>query len=228
MVKLLTTNAKLLTAIDYGYMALGAQLLPGNKSGKEFCHDRGACFATCLDESGRGNMPNVKNARLWRSNLWNDHPTAYIDFMHAELYALERDAEKQHLKPACRLNTFSDIPWEDEAPSLFRDHPGVQFYDYTKSPDRARMGRKGLMPPNYDLTYSWSEKATGQFGSMHLKHGGKIAIVGRDHDSIPQWMSRMGELVNGDEHDLIFLHPPGSVQVLTPKGKLKKNQTNFA
>lgn len=228
MVKLLTTNAKLLTAIDWGYIALGAQLLPGNKSGAEFCDDRGACFATCIETTGRGNMPNVKNARMVRSRLWIENPDQYIYTMHDELDALERDAAKQGLLPAARLNTLSDLPWEELAPTLFSEHPNIQFYDYTKSAKRARMGRKGLMPDNYDLTYSWSEKADGRFGSMHLRHGGKIAIVGRDRDSIPQWMSRAGQLVNGDEHDLIFLHPPGSVQVLTPKGKLKKHQTNFA
>ena len=43
---ILTSNYKLDKCVAHGWLARGIQLLPGNKSGKELCLYRGACFAT--------------------------------------------------------------------------------------------------------------------------------------------------------------------------------------
>jgi len=236
MVKLLTSNAKLEKCLEFGYLARGLQLLPGNKSGREFCPDRGACFATCLDTSGMGSFPGVKSARLERSKMFNQDRKIFLHLLNHELESLESTAHKRGLKPAARLNTFSDLPWEEFARTVFADHPGVQFYDYTKSRERAaRSLRDSTWPSNYDLTFSWSEKATHQFGTHYLKGGGRIAVVGRLKEDpphsprvvIPRFMRSHGQ-VDGDEHDLTFIQPKGCVLVLSPKGKLTQQQTRFA
>ncbi len=231
--QLLTTNSKLAKGECYGYIVRGLQLLPGNKSGKELCPHRGACFATCLDTAGHGRFPGVADARYVRARLWIEHPDAFVSLLRTELEAFQRQAQRRDMLVAIRLNVISDVSWEQECRGLFADFPDVQFYDYTKNPARARHARQfsraryGFIPPNYDLTYSWSEQASPHFASMHLKHGGRIAFVRREGNDVPPFIQR-AQQVDGDEHDLTFLHPPGSVLVLSPKGKLASKRTRFA
>lgn len=229
--KLLTPTAKMMHAPE-GWTNLGVQLLPGNKSGIELCPDRGACLATCLESSGHGKQAVVRRARELRSRLWAESKPLFIEALLDELQSLQRRKADGWI--AIRLNAFSDIAWEDEAPELFAAFPRVQFYDYTKSTSRARRSRGNTSlwwPGNYDLTYSWSEKASGPFGAMHLRQGGKIAIVHRggwwEPETLPKWM-QSHHLADGDQHDLTFLHQPGSILMLSPKGKLKARRTKFA
>ena len=51
---------------------------------------------------------------------------------------------------AVRPNVLSDIPWERVYSDMFETFYDVQFYDYTKRPNR-------VVPANYDLTFSRSE-----------------------------------------------------------------------
>ncbi len=232
--EILTGNFKLAKARKQGWLARGISLLPGNKSGIELCPDRGACFATCIESSGHGTMPNVTRARMERARFFADHQDAFITLLHIDIERLVHSAKALKLRPACRLNVISDIAWEVVAPDLFTSFPEVQFYDYTKSPERARAHRRGDFTPGYDLTYSWSEKASHQFGMAHLNGGGKIAIVSRyspiERYDLPNWLRQLNSqrFVDGDEHDLTFLHPPGSVIVLSVKGKLRSKRTKFA
>ena len=236
---LLTSNAKLEKgSAGLGYLAMGVQLAPGNLSGRELCPHRGACFATCLFSAGHGKFASVHNARLERAKLWNEHPKAFLALLDMELGKLSERAERRHLQAAVRLNVFSDIAWEAVAPDLFTSHPSIQFYDYTKWTYRAQRSRPQAgaigWPANYDLTYSWSESSTYQWGRAHLTRGGKIAYVSREfHESgsdakdVPKWMIRHGGWQDGDEHDLTFLHPHGSILYLRPKGELKTKRTPF-
>jgi hypothetical protein len=226
MTDLLTTNAKLVKGSSLGWLGTGLSLLPGNKSGTEFCHNRGKCFATCLDTAGHGNLPNVRAARMWRSRLFVDEPADFFQLLTGELLQHRERAKRRGFKPAVRLNVLSDIPWELLAPVLFERFKDIQFYDYTKSIERASLSLRGAWPRNYILTYSWNEKADARQTHTLLRRGGRVAAVSRDngHD-LPFWMKPQ---VDGDKHDFIFLHPPGAVQVLTPKGKLKHKETAFA
>lgn len=229
--EILTSNQKMAKSRSQGWLSRGISLLPGRKSGIELCPDRGACYLTCIESSGHGIMPNVIRARMERARFFKDHQHAFITLLHIDIERLVHAAEVFKLRAACRLNVISDIAWEHVAPDLFTSFPEVQFYDYTKSPERARAHRLGDFPAGYDLTYSWSEKATHQFGYAHLAGGGKIAIVSRKGGAdMPTWMlvKSSGNVVDGDEHDLTFIHPPGSVLVLSPKGNLRAKRTKFA
>lgn len=227
MPDLLTSNHKLDMATAHGWLAKGVSLLPGRKSGREFCPHRGACFRTCLDTAGHGASPVVEAARLWRSKLWIEAPEAYLGLLDREVGRHAEAAERRSLRACVRLNVFSDIAWEEEAPDLFHSYPSVQFYDYTKSPERARASLRPGWPPNYDLTYSWSENTTPWFASRFLRDGGRVAYVHREGSDMPPVIQR-ADHVDGDEHDLNFIHRPGVVQLLKPKGKLHTQHTRFA
>ena len=228
MPSLLTTNSKLAKSRDHGHLSAGLEFLPGNKSGAEMCPHRGACFATCIDGAGFGNIPRTKQARLRRASHYIEDPTDFLAILSAEITIHAATAQHLALIPTVRLNVFSDLPWEEIAPNLFPRFPAVQFLDYTKSPDRARAALRPGWPPNYHLLYSWNEKATNQFGTAHLRAGGNIAAVTREHGAdLPTWMQKAPQ-VDGDAHDLIHLHAPGSILQLTPKANLKHNRTQFA
>jgi hypothetical protein len=112
--------------------------------------------------------------------------------------------------------------------NIFERFPNLQFYDYTKIPNR----RRALDIPNYHLTFSYSnviefvpyvQKAIDTYGDRV-----NIAVVFSDmSDAIARGSFLNRPLINGDEHDLRFLDPPGCVVALKAKGKAKKDKTGF-
>jgi hypothetical protein len=225
--KLLASNNKLRKqAADLGYHVLGLSLLPGDKSGRELCPYRGRCFDTCLDTAGRGATPAVQQARALRSALFLEAPRVFLAQLDTELSNMERSAKRRGLAPAVRLNVISDVAWERKAPGLFRDHPTIQFYDYTKAPGRAwralrkrRGEHEPRWPGNYDLTYSWSEEADPEWTAQYLNLGGRVSYA-----PFAPWPTSLDAYprVDGDAHDLTFLHDPGVVLTLEAKGRLRR------
>lgn len=109
------------------------------------------CKGACLDHQGMGGVfASIALARQARTIAWNEYRSWFIDKLHCEIEQAEFDANKVGNRLACRLNVFSDIPWERFG--IIDAHPNVAFYDYTKLPNRA-----GLLRPNYWLTLSRSE-----------------------------------------------------------------------
>jgi len=127
------------------------------------------CIKSCLVWSGR-NVANPYNMMLKqaRTTALMMEPDAFGRILF--------EACKRHLGtgrreriPMVRLNVYSDIPWELVYPALFSELPELQFYDYTKVPDRRP-------PSNYDLTFSYSgrneKRLVRELGSRR-----KVAVV---------------------------------------------------
>lgn len=199
------------------------------------------CRRTCIYETGMGSQPNVRTARERRRMLFDDYRASDYAWIHEfrvqlylELDALQRKAAKRGLRVAVRLNATSDIAWERVLPEVFEDHPDIQFYDYTKWPAISR----SLLPANYHITFSWRDDMSEDEQREILACGGTLAVpfapdpgtwtllarsyspavADREMAKLPsKYLS--APVVNGDEHDLIFLHPPGSVIGLRFKGK---------
>jgi hypothetical protein len=216
---LLSTNYKTELSKALGWLTYALQLAPGKISGHEVCPWRGSCFFTCVYGSGHGQHKRVKGARIRRTKLLFEETTRFEEELRSDLVQLRGIARRRDVKPACRPNAFSDVSWEVVMPWIFKDFPEVQFYDYTKGFDRMEEWAAGEMPANYHLTYSWSEKSPGEAVDL-TNRGWNVAVASHtkpDHRHV----------VNGDEHDLTFLHPPGSLLWLKPKGKAIKNPTAF-
>ena len=133
-------------------------------------------------------------------------------------------AERRGRKLAVRLNGTSDLPWESYpvndprylAPNLMCAFPNVQFYDYTKNPIRMRRFLIQLdWPSNYHLTFSRSETNDADVASLQAA-GATVAIVATADAG-----------VDGNAHDLTFLHPNGSTLWLTPKGPARGDESGF-
>lgn len=107
----------------------------------------GFCWEYCLNTSGRSKFPNVQKSRIEKTKLFYENRDAFVLKLSREIENLQKRGERNGKPCAVRLNGTSDIKWENIAPSLFSDFPEVNFYDYTKVPNRQT-------PENYHLTYS--------------------------------------------------------------------------
>jgi len=84
-----------------------------------------------------------------------------------------------------RMNVLSDIrwdsmplPWPDgKLETIMARFPDIQFYDYTKNPNRIldQLNGAARWPKNYYLTFSWSE-INADFAFHVLDRGGCVAM----------------------------------------------------
>ena len=127
------------------------------------------------------------------------------------------------LVPCVRLNGTSDLPWEriavnDNGQTILALFPDVQFYDYTKVPNRRNL------PANYHLTFSLAESNLSD-ATSELANGRSVAVVFR-HKALPE--SYLGhKVVNGDETDLRFLDASAVIVGLYAKGRAKRDTSGF-
>jgi len=140
--------------------------------------------------------------------------------LELEISAFIRKAEAKGYVPAIRLNGTSDIRWENVkvggAPNIFARFPNVQFYDYTKVPNRP------MDIPNYHLTFSLAESNESD-ALAELGRGLNVAIV---FDTVPaEYLGR--RVIDGDESDLRFLDPAGAIVGLYAKGDARRDRSGF-
>jgi hypothetical protein len=180
---ILGTNYKL--SKRYGaaanYLITGLTMAPGTISGHEVCPWKGHCFRSCvLQYAGRRvqNGPRQKALRITR--MFFDDRKAFMKQLDKEISAHVRNANRDKLIPLIRLNTASDLNWN----ATIRKHPDCRFHDYTKSARRFRQYLDRLLPPNYDLVFSATEKSTDRQLAHYLDRGGNIAKV-RNIEYIP-------------------------------------------
>ena len=221
------TNAKTVKGQARGYMTAILYLAPANLSGYEVCPKRTAgCTAACLNSAGRGAFSNVQKARIAKTKFFFENRSAFMVQLVKEIRAFLRKALLKNLTPVIRLNGTSDIPWERIPvaaetmvyPNLMTMFDFVQFYDYTK-----RTNRKGL-PSNYHLTFSLAED--NDLDALNVATSGtNIAVVFRTAQFPAFYMGL--PVIDGDQTDLRFLDPAGSVIGLKAKGRAKKDTSGF-
>lgn len=183
------------------------------------------CFKGCLRFAGR--LPMAKAARKRRDELFTTNRYAFWCELRHELLLLTKRAFKRGLKACCRINGLSDWPlWKyDEFWALVAEFPTVQFYDYTK--DKEHPGLQ-VRTRRYHMTYSFKGEPPVK-GVYHevlfcrelLAEGGNVAVVFEAGFDLPETWQGF-PVVDGDQHDLTFLHPPGTVIGLKAKGKARK------
>ncbi len=213
-----TSNFKLAKSAKKGYRTLGLSLAHSKTSGDyNVCrYSTPVCEASCVADAGNGNYPKVKKARALKTKFLAEDPSAFISLLVAEI----DEWVAKHGDVAVRLNTFSDIPWEEVAPELFtRWGSKVTFYDYTKWPVSAR-------PDNddYDLTRSASERTTDAQIKEWLDDGARVAVCIdiKRTDAAPATF--LGHpCIDGDTSDARFLEDKGTVVLLRPKGSARIN-----
>lgn len=209
-----------------GYDTLVLHLAPASVSGFNVCPDSTpGCREACLNTAGRGFMAPIQAARIRRTRAFFADRPAFMRQLAHEIRLASARAHRSGRNLAVRLNGTSDLPWEritcDEwRGSLMDLFPHIQFYDYTKSLARALAFRKSTTwPQNYHLTFSMSE-CNAHDAAVALESGCSVVVVASfPHDPTAE--------VNGDSHDLRFLNPPGSMILLKPKGRAKRDTSGF-
>lgn len=191
-------------------------------------------------------------ARILRTLWFQKNREGFMFKLIEEILKAKQFAAAKGVDLAIRLNVFSDIVWErqrvqleplkvamlqqlepgfeDRLPptkkggvpltDLFRLFPEVQFYDYTKIPHR--MAASWHLPPNYHLTFSRCEDNDHLIPDI-LDAGGTVTVVIDPPTNTSPWH----QVIDGDEHDLRYLDPPGSIIVLKPKGSLQNSGSPF-
>lgn len=216
-------NAKTTKGENLGYLTGILYLAPSTiVKGINTCPmASNGCKKACLYSAGRGRFNNVQEARIKKTELFRDNKKEFFNKLIKSIHALVRKAKRENLVPCIRLNGTSDIMWEsykvDGKNNIFQLFPDIQFYDYTKIPNRKISNYK-----NYHLTFSRSE-SNENIAIDQLGQGYNVAMV---FNSLPDFY-RGFEVISGDNHDLRFLDKKNTIVGLIPKGQAKKDLSGF-
>ena len=220
-------NPKTVKGQKYGVRTAVLYLSPAKSSGVNLCAMavEAACIDACLNTAGRGAMSSVQMSRLRKTLFMLQYWDEFLEMLIDEMAVHARYCRKHGYKAAVRLNGTTDIRWELkiwQTMVLFHQVYDVQFYDYTKIPNR-------LVPDAsiYDLTFSYSgvEKYQRHVETARAM-GMRLAVVFRYRTQIPKSFLGM-DVVDGDDSDLRFLEPQGVVSALYAKGKAVHDTTGF-
>ncbi len=225
-----TQNAKTIKGEQLGYTTYILYMSPQkqNTMGKNICPKATAgCAAACLFTAGRGKFSNVMKGRLNKTEYFLRDKA---NFMNDVAKEIAKGVKKHGAdKMSVRLNGTSDIPYENIPVGGFKNimemFPDVQFYDYTKVFKRLTKE----LPKNYHLTFSRAETVENQKEvDIALSLGFNVASVFaiKNETELPAEYKGV-KVINGDEHDLTFLHGNGVIVGLKAKGEAKKDDTGF-
>ena len=201
-----------------GYRTGVLYLAPHYQSGFNVCPKASpGCSEACLYTAGRGAMTSVQLGRLRKTRFLMECRNDALSILRADITKLIRYCDRHGMKPAVRLNGTSDLPWQSKnfgaLPEIF---PDVQFYGYTKILKNLRT------QSNYHQTFSLSEDNAAD-ARKALEMGYNIAVV---FDELPDTFWGR-PVVDGDKHDLTFLHPAGTVIGLKAKGAARRDTSGF-
>jgi len=244
-------NPKIAKGLKKGFMTFILHLAPAKLSGYEVCPMRSAgCTAACLNTAGRGGMiagrgplthedvasglvNTVQAARIRRTKRFFEDRQNFLTDLVWDIRKAVRWSEKHGLTPVFRLNGTSDLRWEtlgvasEGGRRIFDVFPDVQFYDYTKLPNRKHI------PANYDLTFSLADGNAAQADAA-LNNGMRVAAVFRTVERVRSYIDTGFELaglpvpvIDGDDSDLRFLEPQGVIVGLYAKGRAKTDTSGF-
>jgi hypothetical protein len=243
------TNAKTVKGQRKGYMTAVLYLSPASLSGTNLCPlaEVAGCDVTCLNTAGRGGIskgsatftgPNgddipdnaVQRARLRRTLLFLSDRERFMAQLIVEIRAAREMAVRRGLTLVVRLNGTSDIRWEDiraypvTSATIFDVFGDLQFYDYTKIPNR----RRALDVPNYHLTFSYSDRP--EFAPIVAQairtYGTGVNFAGVFKGEIPDYFLGR-KVISGDDHDLRFIDAPNRFVALKAKGRAKRDTSGF-
>ena len=223
MKNILSINADSKTSkgVKKGFLTGILYLAPSDISGHDVCPmaKHAQCREACLYTAGRGKFSNVQKARIHKTHRFIYEREYFMIDLEYSIRALIRKAEREGLTPLVRLNGTSDIVWENiifkkYGCNIFEVFPDVQFYDYTKDPERVEL-------PNYHLTFSYSQasKARVNHYKQAIQRGQSIAfpVIASEFEQA----CALPDCYSMDETDLRFLDNAGKYGIL--KAKMTEN-----
>jgi hypothetical protein len=220
-----------------GYLTAILHLSPYTVAGvKNMCPAATpGCIAGCLNLAGRGGMlhkdtgtNSIQEARKRKTIAFADDKQAFVKDLMKEIEKFLTQSLKRDLIPCVRLNGTSDVAWESikvDGKNIMEHFPKVQFYDYTKMPNRKNL------PKNYHLTFSLAENNEVR-AAVAVNNGMNVAVVfsTKKNKPLPSTYEIGGKkmkVVDGDETDLRFIDPKHVIVGLRAKGRAKKDTSGF-
>ena len=214
---------KMHKGLKFGWRTAVLHLAPSKLSSRNVCPSASPeCIKACLNTAGRGQMNNVQQARLRKTEFFHKNRSGFLWQLSQEIQLLKGRAKKAGHKFAIRLNGTSDLSWERfrhiDGQTLMQVHPDVQFYDYTKVYNRLTRDIK-----NYYMIFSYS--GTNKLYCMEALHRGyNVAVVFGQKLPVRFWRHKV---FDGDNHDLRFNDPGHRIIGLRAKGRARSEQNAF-
>lgn len=188
-------------------------LSASKNAGKDLCsYASTGCRLACLVESGhrliekRSGKDKINIARIVKSWITIYRKDLAETVLCDEIKLAKKRAHKNGSKFAVRLNGTSDLDFS----KVYNAFSDVQFYDYTKDPNRIEL-------PNYHLTFSYANNAKSRIKhyKQALSRGQSIAfpVVSTD---VNQALS-LADTYDMDKTDLRFLDSKGKYGILKAK-----------
>jgi len=184
----------------------GIYLAPAKQSGYNVCpYSTPECRLGCLNTSGRAGMEilagktKTHDCRVNKVKLFYEHPEFFMAWLIAEMKSHKTKAIADGYGFSARLNCTSDIDWQNvrvNGQNIFEIFPDVQFYDYTKNPNKFKN-----LPLNYHLTLSYTGR-NWKLCKQALEMGYNVAMIFNttNENHIPA-MYNGYKVVNGDITD---------------------------
>ena len=201
-------TTKHIKSIEYNELVYTIYLAPADSSGYEVCPLRNIeCTDLCLNESGMNRMSMndelINRSRIKKTQLFFENREYFVKWMVYEIELTKLKAEKLGMSFSVRINNTSDI----NPLSFYLDvngkklnvldlFPDVQFYDYTKVPNRMKLM---MLYPNYDLTFSYDGHNKETCLRM-LENNVRVAVV---FDKLPETLWGY-KVIDGDLYDMRY------------------------
>ena len=218
-------------AFKYDELTYSLYLAPAKMSGYEVCPMRTKeCTKLCLNESGMNTMnmngDKINQSRIKKTKLFFEHREFFVNWMIDEIYSTWQKSINLGYKFSVRLNNTSDITpesfytiYKGERRNILEIFSMVQFYDYTKVPNRTELLKKYK---NYDLTFSYSGHNLNECHTM-LSNNIRVAVV---FNKVPtEFWGR--KVIDGDLYDMRYKDKKNVIVGLKYKrvrNKLTKNK----
>ena len=192
---------------------------------KENNPNKSNCSAVCVGSNGKAQQfPDIMKARIKKTKRFFEDKNNFMAELVVEIAKAIIKSESKNITPTFRLNSYSDIRWESVKVNKFGNNtifelfPDIQFYDYTKIPDR-------ITPFNYALTYShW-----GKWGATNnaMKQGQNVAMVfdAKKTEELPKTFNGRS-VVDGDKTDLRTPQNDGLNAIVGLRAKMSRANIN--
>jgi hypothetical protein len=217
-------------AYKYQEMVYTIYLAPAKSSGYEVCPGRTKeCTTACLSQSGRNIMDQgreiINGSRIKKTRLFFENRQFLVSWIIDEIKSAKAKAARDGYRFSVRLNNTSDISPEEfyiiqdgTKINLLEYFPDVQFYDYTKVPERVQLL---LKYDNYDLTFSYTGRNWDICQQM-INQGIRVAAV---FNKVPEEYIGL-PVIDGDKYDMRYLDPQKCIVGLKYKKVRTKLETN--
>lgn len=204
----------------FGYYTSVMYLAPARLSGFEVCGGRSnECTKGCLSHKS-GHLAFHQAASIFKTWWYFTDRQSFNDAVLAELVSAHNKARRKGFSLAIRMNGTSDIPFK--AVYNWAEENAVQCYEYTKLRSVIAKHIHGI--DNVHRTFSIDERHSSfLFGKSFCELGGNASIVipsarKAKAEAIEALQTLNLPIVDGDEHDLRFRDPVGSIAYLKAKG----------